>query len=178
LKLNKSKFTTAISLSLLLVPLLVLLPAASASTPSKFLPAGSASTPTPTKGGGAFNATIFTTTTVASFGGYTLYYFTGIDVLTGTETGTTTFTYNLLVYPSGHDVGSGALTCASCTVNGKTGVLNIPLISQGTFGGSGVGQFEATGSGGLAGYRAVGTFQLVTTAWGFEGTYALVYEFA
>jgi hypothetical protein len=161
--LNKSKFNKVIPLSLLIVPLLLVLPAASAATPPQV------------KGYGTFTATVTSATTLSSFGGYTLYRFSGPDVLTGTETGTGWFALSLFVFPSGHDVGSGTVTCTSCTVSGVTGNFIIKFASEGTYGGSGHGTGQASGSGGLKGFHGVVTYSFVTTETGFTGPYQLEY---
>jgi hypothetical protein len=160
--LNTSKFNKAALLSLPIMSLLLLVPGAYASPP--------------VTGSGTFNATVATETVVHSDNGNTLYQFTGQDDFTGTETGTGPFTLSLLVHSSGADTGSGTITC-SCTVGGQTGTINIQFTSSGTFGGSGDGHFEDTGSGGLAGYHGVGVFQFVTTATGFTGPYQIQYHF-
>jgi len=127
------------------------------------------------RGNGTFTATIYTETTLSSVGGNTLYYFTGVDALTGTEIGTATVTFLLMVFPSGHDDASGTITCASCTIDGVAGAFVIQFESQGTFGGSSVGIAEASGSGGLATFHGVATFSSVTTSTGFAGPYQLEY---
>lgn len=163
MKLNKSKLAKAIPFSMLLAAALVLLPAASASTAI------------PMKGSGTFNATVYTDTTLYSFGGYTIYSFTGQDVFSGTEVGTGSFVLTLLVFPSGGDVGAGTVTCPSCTVDGVAGTFSLHFTSEGTFGGSGVGQGELSGSGGLTGFHGLATFQDVTTETGFTGPYQVTY---
>jgi len=159
--LKISKFNKAALLSLPVMSLLLLVPAAYASPPAT--------------GSGTFNATVTSETVVHSDNGNTLYRFTGQDDFTGTQTGTGPFTLTLLVHSSGADTGSGTVTC-SCIVGGQTGTIDIQFTSSGTFGGTGDGHFEATGSGGLAGYHAVGDFQFVTTATGFTGPYQLEYH--
>lgn len=161
--MNKNGINKAGPLSLLLVCLLVLVaPAAYASTS--------------TTGSGTFTATIASSTTVFSQGGFTLYFFTGSDVFTGTIAGTGSFTLHLLAFPSGAAFGAGSVTC-SCTVGGKAGTVNILFTSKGTFGGPGSGQGVVIGSGGLAGLHGHSTFQYVTTATGFTGPYQVQFEF-
>jgi hypothetical protein len=161
--LNKGKLT---KLSLLLVPLFLIIPAASASTT------------TTGSGSGTFTATVAVQTTVFTHGGVTLYYLAGPDVLTGIETGTATFTLDLLVFPSGHDVGAGSFTCTPCTFNGQTGTFTVRFTSEGTYGGSGTGQGILTGSGSLTGLTGHATFSFSTTSTGFTGPYAVSYQFA
>ena len=155
------KFSKA-SLSLLLVPLLLVVPAAYASEGQDGA-----------KDSGTFVTTILTATTPFSSGGYTLYFFTGTSVFTGAITGNAVDTFYLLVAPSGTDVALGTVTCGACSFDGQTGTLYTVFTAQGTFGGSGTGTAPWVGSGGLAGFHALGTFQFVTTATGFQGPYQL-----
>jgi hypothetical protein len=156
------KFSNAAPLSLLLVPLLLVVPAAYASEGQE----GS-------RDSGTFTTTIVTATTPFSSGGYTLYYFTATAVFSGAISGNAVASLYLLVAPSGTDVALGTLTCGSCSLNGQTGTLSTVFTAQGTFGGSGTGTAPWVGSGGLAGFHALGTFQFVTTATGFTGPYQL-----
>jgi hypothetical protein len=163
MKLINSRFSKALPLSLLLVPLLL-------------LPAATASSPPPMKGSGTFNVVVATDTTLYSYGGYTIYYITGPTVLTGTETGNATIEFSLLVYPSGHDVAQGSYTCESCMVNGVAGSFMAQFVSQGTYGGPSAGHNVQTGtSGGLVGFHGIASFQSFTTETGFAGPYQLVY---
>jgi hypothetical protein len=159
---TRSKSTAALYSLLLLLPLLLLIPAAGASTRMT--------------GSGTFNATATTFTTVASYGGYTLYYAAGPDVFTGILTGTGSFTLYLLVSPSGAAVGMGTLTCP-CVVDGQAGTFYSEYTNHGTFGGSGVGQNPFTVSGGQIELHGTGTFQYVSTATGFTGPYQWVFQF-
>jgi hypothetical protein len=130
----------------------------------------------PQNGSGTFIATVTSASVVHNNDGTTLYLFSGPDVFAGTISGTGTFTVFLLVHPDGSDTGRGTVTCP-CLFNGQAGTVNSIFTSSGTFGGSGVGHFEDTGSGGLAGLHAVGDFQFVTTSTGFAGPYQLEYHF-
>jgi len=160
--LNKPRFNKALT-SLLLIPLLLLLPAAYASPP--------------VSGSGTFTATVTSATVVhTDDDGNTLYKFSGPDVFTGTISGTGAFTVYLLVRPSGADTGRGTVTCP-CSIGGQAGVISSQFTSMGTFGGPGIGHFVDTGSGGLDGLHAVGTFQFVTTSTGFAGPYQIEYHF-
>ncbi|MDA4118718.1 MAG: hypothetical protein OK455_10295 [Thaumarchaeota archaeon] len=160
--MNKHKLNKAALFSMLLIPLLLLLPSAYASPQMS--------------GSGTFTATVTSETVVHLPSGNTVYTLSGPDVFTGIISGTATFAITLLVHPSGADSGRGTVTCP-CSVNGQTGTINIRFTSKGTFGGSGSGHFTDTGSGGLADFHAVGNFQFVTTSTGFSGPYQLEYHF-
>src|SRR6266480_3395730 len=162
-RLSRIMFDKAAPLSLLLIPLILLVPATAFASDL-------------TTGSGNFVATITSATTVFSSGGYTLYHYSGPDVLTGTETGTGTFTIYLLVFPSGASAGVGSVTCP-CTVGGRTGTLSIHFTTQGTSTGTGTGQGSVTGSGGLEGLHGDLTFQYIATGTGFSGPYQVQYEF-
>ena len=160
--MNKQRFNKAALLSLPLIPLLLLVPGAFASPP--------------VAGSGTFTATTSSLTIVHSNDGNTLYFATGSIVFTGTLVGTGTFTLRLLVHPSGASEATGSNSCL-CSVNGQKGTIDSQFASSGTFGGSGAGQIEEDGSGGLAGFHAVGDFQFITTATGFTGPYQIQYHF-
>jgi len=158
-----TSFHKAASLALLLLPLLLLVPVGAFASET-------------TTGSGNFVATITTFKTIFSHDGYTLYYFAGPDVFSGTLTGAATFTFYQLVLPSGASFGAGTVTCP-CTVAGKTGTIDIRFTTQSPGGGAGTGQAEETGSGGLAGFQGHATFSYVVTSTGFNGPYQVHYTF-
>jgi hypothetical protein len=162
-KLNKSKFRIALPLSLLILPLLLLVPAASAQTTMK--------------GYGTFTATITSATVISTYKGYTTYTFNGSDVFQGVGTGTAAFQLVLVVAPNGHDMFTGNFVCSACTYAGVAGTFSESFVGHGIFGGNGEGQGMITGSGGLTGLTAVDKFQSTSTATGFTGAYEDVYSF-
>jgi hypothetical protein len=162
-KLNKSKFRISLPLSLLVVPLLLLVPAASATSS--------------TKGYGTFIATITSATVISTYNGYTTYTFNGSDAFQGLATGTAVFQLALVVAPNGHDMFTGNFVCSACTYAGVAGTFSEQFVGHGIFGGNGAGQGILTGSGGLAGLTSVDKFQSTSTATGFTGAYEGVYSF-
>jgi hypothetical protein len=141
--LNKSKFSKALPLSLLIVPLLLLVPAASATSS--------------TKGFATFVTTFTSEIPVSAHNGYSTWYFAYSVEWQGLVTGTGTGQFTLIEFPNGHDVFSGSDVCTACTVGGATGGMTDQYTGQGTFGASdgaiaATGQSAATGSGGLAGF--------------------------
>jgi len=158
-----TSFNKAASLALLLLPLLLLVPATAFASET-------------ITGSGSFIATITTFKTISSHDGYTLYYFAGPDVFSGTLTGAATFTFYQLVLPSGASFGAGTVTCP-CTVAGKTGTIDIRFTTQSPGGGAGPGRADQTGSGGLADFQGHAMFTYVVTAAGFTGPYQVHYTF-
>jgi heat shock protein HslJ len=161
--IEKTRPTKALkTLPLFLLPLVLLVPLANATTP--------------TVGTGSFTATV-TIISISQVDGNTIINAIETQTLSGFLTGTRIANGVEIIHPDGtfnaHD--SGTITG---TVNGLSGTATITGSSTG-IGASGSGQFVVElGTAGLSGFHAQGTFQpTVTGPTTVTGTYSLQYQF-
>jgi hypothetical protein len=152
------KYISAISL--LLVPLLLLAPAAHATTV--------------TPAAGTFTTTLTSLVTVLTVDGNTIFNVAGTIVPTGTFSGSGPIAFLLLVRATGQDYFLGHFTC-SCTVLGQSGSIVVGFTATGVFGVGGPlsGHYTIlSGTGGLANLHGQGPFSGTQTVTGFEGVYS------
>jgi hypothetical protein len=103
--------------------------------------------------------------------GNTFTTFERMAALSGTFTGTTTDTIELVMLANGTTSVFGVGTCI-CTIGGQTGTFEYRFQGSGTFPDDLSGQFVVGhGTGGLEGLRAQGTFEGTFFAAALDGRY-------
>ena len=148
------------ALSLLLAPLLLLAPAAHATTV--------------TPSSGTFTTTVTSLVPILSADGNSAFDLAGTIVVTGTFSGSGPIAFAVLVRASGQDNFLGQFTC-SCTVAGHSGSIVIGFTATGVFGvGNSLGGHYTilSGTGGLANLHGQGPFSGTQTPTGFQGVYS------
>jgi hypothetical protein len=134
--------------------ILISIVAAAAAAALSAVPA-SATTGSPASG--TFTSLTVTITSTRTAGGNTFVTANRTAALAGTFTGPTTETDTMVFHSDGMTIVHGEGTCA-CTVDGVSGTISYRVESSGTFPTSVSGQYEAQGSGRLAGLHAEGPF--------------------
>jgi hypothetical protein len=130
--------------------LVVVVAAALAAVPA------SATPPTPTTG--TFAVVTATTTSMRTADGNTFITVERTASLSGTFTGTTTDTIELVMHSNGTTSLRGVGTCV-CSIEGRTGTFDYRFQGSGTFPTSASGHYVAGhGTGGLEGLHAEGPF--------------------
>jgi hypothetical protein len=148
------------ALPLLLAPLLLLAPAANATTV--------------TPAAGTFTTTVTSQVLILTSDGNTAFNLAGTIVVTGTFSGSGPIAFTLLVRATGQDNFLGQFTCF-CMVAGQSGSIVIGFTATGVFGvgNSLSGQYTIlSGTGGLANLQGQGPFSGTQTSTGFEGVYS------
>src|SRR5436189_5673621 len=148
------------ALSLLLAPLLLLAPAAHATTV--------------TPSSGTFTTTVTSLVPILSADGNSAFELAGSIVFTGTCSGSGPIAFTVLGRATCQDNFLGQFTCF-CTVAGQSGSIVIGFTATGVFGvGNSLGGHYTIlcGTGGLANLHGQGPFSGTQTPTGFQGVYS------